>query len=523
MDDKNNNVRVRSAPSPTGRPHIGTAYNALFNFVFACKHGGRLILRVEDTDRSRYDPDSEREIFELLTWLGLEPDESPEVGGEYGPYRQSERLGIYQKYAQQLIDQGNAYYCFCTEEELEENRERCRREGRPPMYDGGCRQLSSEETKKRIAAGEDHVIRLKVPQGGAVKFHDMVRGDIEVENKIIDDQVLLKSDGFPTYHLANVVDDHLMEITHIIRGEEWLSSVPKHILLYSAFGWEPPIYAHTPLMRGEDGSKLGKRHGARPALEYRNQGYLAEALLNYLALLGWTHPEEKEFFGLEEMVDKFELEDLDATAPVYDEDKLKWLNGKWIRALSVEELGMRIESTQVDYSFLSSRASPDLSGRVEGSRRAQRAASENAPLDFSVRPKRTLVEMTEERWLQVVALVQDRMETLRDFEDLARFFFERPEVSKDLLIEQAHGSEEEAKSILKAAAKIIEKTELEHDTLEQAFRVKAKEEGWGMRAICMTTRVAITGKTVSPPLFDCISVLGREETLARLNKSLKLL
>ncbi len=482
-------------------------------------------MRIEDTDRSRYDAKSEKEIFELLNWLGLTPDESPEIGGEYGPYRQSSRVGIYQKYAEQLVEQGDAYYCFCAPERLEKVRAECRACGEPPMYDRCCRDLDPREAEERAKEDESYVIRLKVPRKGVTKFHDVVRGDIEVENKIIDDQVLLKSDGFPTYHLANVVDDHLMEISHIIRGEEWLSSVPKHIILYNAFGWEPPVYAHTPLLRGKDGSKLGKRHGAQPALEYRKQGYLPEALLNYLALLGWTHPEEKEFFGLKEMIDKFELEDLDATAPVYDEDKLKWLNGKWIRDLSVEELAKRIKNFGAGFSFLSSRATSQRGVEISRSRRVGTASETgDASLDFSMRSnKKTLVEMTEERWLQVVALVQERMETFRDFEELAGFFFQAPEVDKDLLIDQARGDEEEAKEILKAAVKIIEETELEHNKLEEAFRAKAKEAGWGMRAICMTTRVSVTGKTVSPPLFDCIAVLGRGETLSRLKAAQDLL
>ncbi|MEA2020523.1 MAG: glutamate--tRNA ligase [Patescibacteria group bacterium] len=499
-DNSFENVRVRSAPSPTGRPHIGTAYNALFNYVFARKHDGKFILRIEDTDRSRYDADSEREIIDALTWLGLEPNESPKKGGEYGPYRQSERLDIYKKYVEQLLDKGAAYYCFCSEERLERIRERARREGKPPMYDGHCRSISRKDAEKRIQEGEEYVVRLKVPKEGTTKFHDLIRGEIEVENQVIDDQVLLKSDGFPTYHLANVVDDHLMEISHIIRGEEWLSSVPKHILLYTAFDWAPPVYAHTPLLRGEGGAKLGKRHGALPIFEYKKMGILPEALLNYLALLGWTHPQEKEFFGLKEMIDKFQLEDMDATAPIYDPDKLKWLNGKWIRALSVEELAERLRSVFA---------------------REAEAAGETSGVSADPTPE--VKEAAQERFSEIVSLVQDRMETLCDFEELARFFFEAPEVDKEPLVEQAHGDEEEAKAILEAAAKIIEETELEHDALEQAFRSKAKEEGWGMRAICMTTRVAITGKTVSPPLFDCVAILGREETLTRLNKSLELL
>lgn len=472
-------IRVRSAPSPTGRPHIGTAYNALFNYVFAHQQGGQFVLRIEDTDRERYVAGAEVEISESLRWLGLEPDESPEKGGPFGPYRQSERLDIYKKYALELVERGAAYYCFCSKDRLEELRGKCEAEHRSPMYDGCCREGSLKEAEKRVAAGEPYVIRLKVPREGVTQFQDVVRGEIEIENVVIDDQVLLKSDGFPTYHLANVVDDHLMEITHIIRGEEWLSSVPKHVLLYQAFGWEIPVYAHTPLLRGTDKSKLSKRHGALPILDYRAPGFLPEALRNYLALLGWTHPEEKEVFDLAEMIDRFELSALNTTAPVFDFEKLTWLNGKWLRSLSSDELAARLESFGDQH-------------------------------------------LPREKVLAILPLVQERMETLPDFEALTTFFFTAPEVDLELLVPKGR-TNEETKAMLAATAEVLEAGNLDRDWLEAEFRSQAEKNGWKMGELCMAVRVAVTGAIISPPLLESLPILGKDEVLSRLERAQSLL
>jgi len=480
-------VRVRSAPSPTGSPHIGTAYNALFNYVFAKKCGGKFILRIEDTDRERYVPEAELEIFESLRWLGLEPDESPEKGGPFGPYRQSERLDIYKKYAEELVAKGAAYYCFCSKERLEELRRRSVAAHRPPMYDGHCRSLDLQVARERVSSGEPHVIRLKVPRQGTTKFRDLIRGEIEVENVVIDDQILLKSDGFPTYHLANVIDDHLMQITHIIRGEEWLSSVPKHVLLYQAFGWKVPVYAHTPLLRGKDHSKLSKRHGALPILDYRRRGFLPEALLNYVALLGWTHPEEKEFFDLEEMARRFELEDLNATAPVFDPEKLLWLNGRWIRELGLADLAARIG----DYG--------------EGYPRGYRET-----------------RMWKENLVEILKLIRERIKTLAEFGKTAGYFFEAPEVTLELFVQRGFTAEE-TRRMLKVATEIVGEGGLDRDQLERKFRAEAKKNGWKMGEFCMSARIAITGKTASPPLFESMAILGREETLSRLKRALTVL
>ena len=328
-------VRTRIAPSPTGSPHIGTAYAALFNYCFAKKNNGDFVLRIEDTDRTRFVEGSENEIHDALSWLGLETDESPLKGGKFGPYRQSERLDIYKKYIEKLVKEGKAYYCDCSEERLTKIREEQQAKKEVPHYDRKCRQASLKLTNKAV-------VRLAVPLDRVTEVQDLVRGKIVFENKNIDDQVLLKSDGFPTYHLASVVDDHLMEISHVIRAEEWLSSTPKHVLLYQAFGWELPEFAHLPLLRNPDRSQISKRKNPVAVDFYRQQGYLPEALVNFLALMGWSMPNDQEIFTLDEMISSFTFERIGTVGPVFDVQKLEWLNGHYIRALTNEEIAERL-------------------------------------------------------------------------------------------------------------------------------------------------------------------------------------
>ncbi|MCP4898499.1 MAG: glutamate--tRNA ligase, partial [bacterium] len=335
-------VRTRIAPSPTGDPHVGTAYVALFNYALAKQNGGEFVLRIEDTDRVRSHPASEGMIFDALRWLGIEWDEGPDVGGPHGPYRQSERSEIYTEHAQQLVDSGAAYPCFCTKERLDELRAKQREEKAQLGYDGHCESLSPDEVKQKIAAGEPHVIRLAMPDDGESVATDLLRGEIRIENAQVDDQVLMKSDGFPTYHLANIVDDHLMGITHVVRAEEWISSLPKHVRLYEAFGWDLPVFCHLPLLRNADKSKISKRKNPVSLNYFRQAGFLPEALLNYLALMGWTMPDEREEFTLEEFVANFKLEDIRLGGPVFDLEKLTWLNGRLMRTLEVKELRQRI-------------------------------------------------------------------------------------------------------------------------------------------------------------------------------------
>ncbi|MCV6614296.1 MAG: glutamate--tRNA ligase, partial [Cellvibrionaceae bacterium] len=333
-------VRTRIAPSPTGDPHVGTAYIALFNLCFAKQHGGEFILRIEDTDRERSSSESEQAIFDSLRWLGLDWAEGPDVGGDYGPYRQSERGDIYAQYAQQLVDAGHAFHCYRTPEELDQLRSARREAGGFAALKPSELKLPAEEVEKRKAAGMPYVVRMVVPEGeGPCPVEDMLRGTIELDWGQVDAQVLLKSDGMPTYHLANVVDDHLMKITHVLRGEEWINSAPKHKLLYDYFGWEMPQLCHLPLLRNPDKSKLSKRKNPTSILYYERMGYLPEALLNYLGRMGWSMPDESEKFSLAQMMNNFDIQRVSLGGPIFDVEKLSWLNGLWIREdLNVSQL-----------------------------------------------------------------------------------------------------------------------------------------------------------------------------------------
>lgn len=338
------NVRTRIAPSPTGDPHVGTAYIALFNWAFASRHGGQFILRLEDTDAARSSRASEEKIFSALRWLGIHWVEGPDVGGPHGAYRQSERLPIYRAHVDRLVGEGHAFHCFCSPERLEAMRQAQQARGETTRYDGHCLSLDPEEVRRRVAAGEGHVIRMKVPTDGVCTFDDLLRGPIEIPWSQTDMQVLLKADGFPTYHLAVVVDDHLMEISHVLRGEEWINSVPKHQLLYRYFGWDMPVHAHLPLLRNPDHSKLSKRKNPTSINYYRDIGILPEALLNYLGMMGWSMPDEREIFSAAEMAEQFDLSRISLGGPVFDLDKLSWLNGQYLRALSADAFAERIAS-----------------------------------------------------------------------------------------------------------------------------------------------------------------------------------
>ncbi|CAM3863795.1 glutamate--tRNA ligase [Parendozoicomonas haliclonae] len=346
-------VRTRIAPSPTGDPHVGTAYIALFNMAFAKSQGGQFLLRIEDTDQVRSTRESEQQILDSLRWLGLNWDEGPDVGGPHGPYRQSERSELYTKHAAELVEKGHAFRCFCTSERLDALRKEQEETKSGSGYDGHCLHLSEDEVQAKLAAGEPHVIRMKVPAEGICKVQDMLRGEIEIDWKQVDMQVLMKADGLPTYHLANVVDDHYMEITHVIRGEEWINSAPKHILLYQYFGWDMPVLCHMPLLRNPDKSKLSKRKNPTCITYYRDAGYLPEALLNYLGRMGWSMPDEREKFTLQEMIDNFDLTRVSLGGPIFDQEKLQWLNGSWIREnLSVDEFGERLHNWLMNEAFI---------------------------------------------------------------------------------------------------------------------------------------------------------------------------
>ncbi|MFP8965996.1 glutamate--tRNA ligase [Pokkaliibacter sp. CJK22405] len=346
-------VRTRIAPSPTGDPHVGTAYVALFNLAFAKQQGGEFILRIEDTDQVRSTPESEQAILDSLRWVGIEWSEGPDVGGPYGPYRQSERSSIYKEYADQLIRDGHAFHCFATSEELDQMREEQKEQGLPQKYDGRGLKLSQDEVQKRIAAGEPYVIRMKVPEEGVCVFNDMLRGQIEIDWAQIDMQVLMKADGLPTYHLANVVDDHLMKITHVIRGEEWINSAPKHLLLYKYFGWDAPELCHMPLLRNPDKTKLSKRKNPTSINFYERMGYMPEALLNYLGRMGWSMPDEREKFSLAEMIEHFDILRVSLGGPIFDLEKLSWLNSQWLRELDQTSFILRFVQWGLNAQYLS--------------------------------------------------------------------------------------------------------------------------------------------------------------------------
>lgn len=357
-------VRTRIAPSPTGDPHVGTAYIALFNMCFAKQHNGKFILRIEDTDQARSTPESETQILDALRWLGLDWDEGPDVGGAYGPYRQSERKDDYAAYAEKLVNEGKAFYCFRTPEELDVIREERKAAGLNPGIKGGL-ELSSDEVERRLAAGEPHVIRMKVPDEGTCVIEDMLRGTIEIDWAQVDCQILLKSDGMPTYHLANVVDDHLMAITHVIRGEEWINSAPKHKLLYEYFNWEMPVLCHMPLLRNPDKSKLSKRKNPTSITYYERVGFMPEAVTNYLGRMGYSMQDEREKFSLAEMIESFDIKRVSLGGPIFDVEKLSWLNGLWIREnLSDEEFASRAQQWAFNSEFVTPMLK-HIKGRVE--------------------------------------------------------------------------------------------------------------------------------------------------------------
>ena len=475
-------VRVRIAPSPTGDPHVGTAYIALFDMAFARHEGGRFVLRIEDTDRERSTRESEEAIFRALRWVGIEWDEGPDVGGPHGPYRQSERSEIYQQYAEQLVTSGHAYHCFCTPDRLAEMRAAMQAQKRPPMYDGHCRDLPPDQVARRLAAGEPAVVRLKVPRDGQTSFTDLIRKKGEplvFQNRLIDDQVLLKSDGHPTYHLANVVDDHLMEITHVLRAEEWVNSTPKHILLYRAFGWEPPQFAHLPLLRNANKSKISKRKQHTSLDWYRDQGFLPEAMLNFLALMGFAAEEGKELFTLDEMVAGFSWDKFSTSAPIFDLDKLTWLNGQHIRALSIEQLTERLRPF----------AEP---GRLEGA---------HAGL--------------------MVEIIQERMKTLSEFDQWTWFFFtDRLDYAPELLVPKKTTREQAAGALQASAAGYREIEDWTAAQLEALGRALCDRLALKVRQLFMTLRVAITGSAQSPPLFESMQILGKARCLERIERAL---
>ncbi|AQA19116.1 glutamate--tRNA ligase [Halioglobus japonicus] len=473
-------VRTRVAPSPTGDPHVGTAYIALFNMCFARAHGGQFLLRIEDTDQTRSTPESEQAILDSLRWLGLEWDEGPDVGGDNGPYRQSERMEIYGQYAHQLVDDGKAFICYRTADELNELREAKRESGDVNALKPSDLMLPEDEVVRRRNAGEPHVIRMIVPEEeGACEVDDMLRGTIELDWSMIDAQILLKSDGMPTYHLANVVDDHLMGITHVLRGEEWINSAPKHKLLYEYFGWDMPQLCHLPLLRNPDKSKLSKRKNPTSILYYQRMGFLPEALLNYLGRMGWSMPDESEKFSLQQMQDNFDIQRVSLGGPIFDVEKLSWLNGMWIREdLNEQQLAERL----VAWAF------------------------------------------NEENLLKVLPHAQKRMETLSDFAPLAAFL-----VSGTLPIneESFAGVKGEREDVVKGLQFALWKMEAlqqwNRDNIWNELKAVADALGVKVKDFLAPIFVAIAGTSASFSVVDSMELIGPDMSRARLRQAIGVL
>ena len=476
-------VRVRIAPSPTGYFHIGSARTALFNWLFARHHGGKFIVRVEDTDRSRYNAEAVPDMIASLRWLGLDWDEGPEAGGEYGPYYQSERLDIYRHYADQLLAQGLAYKCYCSPQRLAAMREEQRKNKLDVGYDRHCRNLTAAQRAEYEAQGIQPVIRFKAPLEGETSFSDVLYGTITVENKSLDDLVLLKSDGFPTYHLAVVVDDHLMAISHIMRGDEWLPSVPKHILLYQAFGWKPPVFAHLPLILAPTGKgKLSKRHGGVEIREFRRQGYLPEAMVNYLARLGWSYDDKTEIFDREGLIRYFDLPGINNSPARFSYERLEWMNAYYIRHLAPGDLAQRLVPFMAASGF----------------------------------------DVTAADLLPLVPLIQERLKTLADVVAWTDFFFQ-DDLSYDaeLLIGKKMSAAESLAALRQARQVLAGLSEFSVEGLEQPLRDLATELGLKAGQLFGIVRVAVTGKKVAPPLFETLVLLGRERCLRRMDRALQ--
>lgn len=490
-------VRVRFAPSPTGEPHVGNIRTALFNWLFARHSGGKFIVRIEDTDQERKVDGALESILASLKWMGMDWDEGPEGGedgsqGPHGPYFQSQRLHMYREAANVLLAKGDAYECFCTPERLDAMRKTQTDAKQPPGYDRHCLlELTAEERQNRVAAGEEHVIRFRIPwELPEVVVHDVIRGDVVWEPKLLDDFVMMKSDGFPTYHLANVVDDHDMEITHVMRAEEWLPSTPRHVLMYQAFGWTPPIFAHMPMILGDDRAKLSKRHGATSTLEYKDSGYLPEALTNFMALLGWSLDDHTEIFSQDDLIKHFTLDHVGKAGAIFDPEKLTWMNGLYIRALSIPDFASRMRE------FLEK---PQIEGGLP---------------DDVARP------LDGDFLLQLAPLVQERIKTLADVTGVLGLFFEDIPAYEPAMLIQKGATAGNTVSALKGALQRFEAADTwDGAGLEEMVRPLVDELNMKPGQLFGAIRVAVTGRAVSPPLFETIQALGRERSLEGLRSA----
>ena len=484
---KKNKVRARFAPSPTGTPHIGNIRTALFAWLFAKHHNGTFVLRIEDTDQSRKDDKSVSKILESLAWLGMNIDEGviseEKETGKYGPYFQSKRLDIYKKYSQELIESGKAYYCFCDAERLAKLKEDQIVKKMPAKYDGHCLDLNKKIVQQNLDKNMSYVIRMVVPKEGQTVFTDAIRGEIKVENKLIDHQIIIKSDGFPTYHLAVVVDDYLMGITHILRAEEWLPSTPKHVLLYKYLGWNLPEFIHLPVVLASDKTKLSKRHGATSVLEFRDQGYLPQALLNFLALLGWNPKNNKEIFSKQDLIKEFDIKKINKNSPIFDVDKLNWLNSQYIKNLPTGDIVILIKSLVSD----------------------------------------KLRDKDDVFLKKSVDLVKDRMEKLTDYINLTQFLQKPVSCNPDILVAKK-SNKHEAKKMLQESLDIIKNTNnWTEENLKNTFFAYIESNFYKKGEMLWPLRVAVTGLEKSPDVFGSMDVLGKKEIQNRLENAIRAL
>lgn len=486
----NETPRVRFAPSPTGYLHVGGLRTALYNYLFAKKNNGKFILRIEDTDRNRYVEGAVENLINALKWSGLQFDEGPNADGNFGPYFQSERLDIYKKYADELIEKGKAYYCFCTPERLQTLREEQEKQKLPQAkYDKHCLHLSKDEIDKNLKNGISKVVRLNVEPNQVIKFDDVIRGHIEFESNNIDDQVLIKSDGYPTYHLANVVDDHLMKITHVIRGEEWLSSTPKHVLLYDAFGWERPIFAHLPLLLNPDKSKLSKRQGDVAVEDYRDKGYLKEALINFVALLGWNAGDNKEFYYMDELINSFSLERVNKAGAVFDLQKLNWLNAEHLRKKSNEEL-LNLLKDEIQKSS-----------------------------EWMTSHKFKNQNFSDSYLTSVIEAMKERVSFVKEFIDNCTYFYEAPTEYEQKSVEKYWKPETPAqlKKLNDEFSKLSNPTK---ENFEQALVKVSEELNVGKGKLIHPLRLAVSGQSTGPGMFDLLFILGKDEVIRRIETAL---
>ena len=479
----NETPRVRFAPSPTGYLHIGGLRTALYNYLFARHNNGKFILRIEDTDRKRFVGGAVENLLSTLKWVGLNYDEGPDAGGDFGPYFQSQRLDIYKKYAGQLISEGKAYYAFDTPERLKQLREEQQKKGEQTKYDKLALKLSKEEIRQKLDDNEPHVVRLNVPPDEKVVVEDAIRGSVEFDTNIVDDQILIKSDGFPTYHLANVVDDHLMRITHVIRGEEWLSSTPKHVLLYNFFGWEKPVFAHLPLLLNPDKTKLSKRQGDVAVEDYRDKGYLKEALINFVALLGWNAGDEQEFLTMDELIQKFSLERVHKAGAVFNLEKLVWLNAEHLRHKPDSELLSMLK-------------------------------------DELKKSKYADLKIDDEKLLSIIEAMKPRVEFIGEFITKCPYFYEPPTEYDGKVIKKRW--KDDSPALLKMLRDKIEELENpKKEDFEKILTQISEEQNVGKGRLIHPVRLAVSGTGTGPGVYDLLFILGKDECVKRIDRAIE--